>query len=326
MNMFIRVLVYGLAALCVLLIVGGVTVLAGLKSRGKISPEIVRDYLLKPEEKAYLVQMKARESEAPVVREQPGLDEGKLLADLAEISGARHANALVEELRRRKASLDERERWIEAREGELRTARSDLVRLARQLEDKREQIVSEENNAKSERSRYAQQQAADKNRAESLNEQEALRYDEIAKLYALQKGDAWQTMRKLEPKEVAKILNAMMGLDMSKNAALLLKLAQNDAEYPTMSVLLHRALMDLKPKEQSAKQVDRMAMLYSFMKPEEILPYLKGMEAKDVAVMLKAITQIKPKTGSDLLAAISKEDAGRGKQVTDLIQPTTAQP
>ena len=118
----------------------------------------------------------------------------------------------------------------------------------------------------------------------------------------------------------------MMGLGMEKNAALLLKLAQNDAEYPTLAVALHHALMELKPKEPTATQINRMATLYTFMKPEEILPYLRGMEAKDVAVMLKAIIEIKPKSGSDLLAALTKQDERRGKQVTDLIQPATAQP
>jgi hypothetical protein len=323
MNAFIRTLVYGLAALCVVMIAAGITALIGLKNAGVLTPVKIRDILLSPEERNYISQMKARPAEAPVVHETPGLDQEKLLADLPEIAGARHANALVEELRRRKDSLDERERWIEAREAEIRAARTDLARLARQLDAKRVEGSDAERLAKEERARYAQLQADELARTNTATEVENARYGELAKLYELQKNDAWQTLRKLEPREVARILDRME----QKKAANLLKLAQQDAEYP-MAVQLHRELMQLKPAQATESQVKRLAQLYSFMKPDQVLPYLEGSEPQQIADMLKAMAEngSSDKDRAALLLALAKKDERRAKQVTDLLQPATAQP
>lgn len=323
MNAFIRTLVYGLAALCVVMIAAGITALIGLKSAGVLTPVKIRDILLSPEERNYISQMKARPPETPVVHETPGLDQEKLLADLAEIAGARHANALVEELRRRKDSLDERERWIEAREAEIRAARTDLARLARQLDAKRVEGSDAERLAKEERARFAQLQADELARTNTASEVENARYGELAKLYELQKNDAWQTLRKLEPREVARILDRME----PKKAANLLKLAQLDAEYP-MAVQLHRELMLLKPAQATESQLKRLAQLYSFMKPDQVLPYLEGSEPQQIADMLKAMAEngSSDKDRAALLLALAKKDERRAKQVTDLLQPATAQP
>lgn len=322
MNAFIRTLIYGLAALCVVIIAAGITALIGLKSAGVLTPVKIRDILLSPEERNYISQMKARPPEVPVVRESPGLDQEKLLADLAEIAGARHANALVEELRRRKDSLDERERWIEAREAEIRAARTDLARLARQLDAKRVEGTDAERQAREERARWAQLQADEVARANLATEVENARYAELAKLYELQKNDAWQTLRKLEPREVARILDRME----QKKAANLLKLAQQDPEYP-MAVALHRELMQLKPAVPTESQLKRLAQLYSFMKPEQVLPYLEGAEPQQVADLLKAMAEsgASDKDRAALLLALAKKDERRAKQVTDLLQPATAQ-
>ena len=322
MNAFIRTLVYGLAALCVVMIAAGITALIGLKNAGVLTPVKIRDILLSPEERNYISQMKARPAEAPVVRETPGLDQDKLLADLAEIAGARHANALVEELRRRKESLAERERWIEAREAEIRAARTDLARLARQLDAKRAEGSDAERLAREERARFAQMQADELGRANIATEVENARYAELAKLYELQKNDAWQTLRKLEPREVARILDRME----QKKAANLLKLAQQDPEYP-MAVPLHRELMQLKPAVPTESQIKRLAQLYSFMKPEQVLPYLDGSEPQQVADLLKAMAESgsSDKDRAALLLALAKKDERRAKQVTDLLQPATAQ-
>jgi hypothetical protein len=322
MNAFIRTLVYGLAALCVVIIAAGITALIGLKNAGVLTPVKIRDILLSQEERDYISQMKARPPEAPVVRETPGLDQEKLLADLAEIAGARHANALVEELRRRKDSLDERERWIEAREAEIRAARTDLARLARQLDAKRVEGSDAERVAREERARWAQMQADEVARANLATEVENARYAELAKLYELQKNDAWQTLRKLEPREVARILDRME----QKKAANLLKLAQQDPEYP-MAVALHRELMQLKPAVPTESQLKRLAQLYSFMKPEQVLPYLEGSEPQQVADLLKAMAESgsSDKDRAALLLALAKKDERRAKQVTDLLQPATAQ-
>lgn len=323
MNPLIKTLVYGLAGLCIIILVAGLTALAGLRKAGVITPDKIRDMLITPEERTYIAQMKARPPEPPVVVETPGLDQDKLLSDLAEIANARHANALVEELRRRKDTLDERERWIESREAELRSARTDLARLGRQLEERRTEIAEAERAAAAERARYAELQAAEANRARLQNETENARYAELAKLYELQKNDAWQTLRKLEPREVARVLNAMD----QKKAAALLKLAQQDPEYP-MAVQLHRELMGLDPKASSSEQLRRLARLYSFMKADQVLPFLKGVEPKEVADLLRAMAEAgaSDKERSALLAALSKEDERRGRQVADLLQPVSAQP
>lgn len=324
MNSFTRTIVYGLAGLCIVLLVGGVVTLAGLRKAGVITPEKIRDILITPEERAYIAEMKARPPEAPAVHESAaGIDQEKILSDLAEMANARHANALVEELRRRKDSLDERERWIETREAELRASRTDLARLARQLDEKREEMAAAERQAATERARYAETQAAEVNRAKAQRATEKARYAELAKLYELQKNDAWLTLRKLEPKEVARILNAMD----AKKAAQLLKLAQQDAEYP-MAVALHHELLTLDPDASSADQIKQLARLYSFMKPDQIMPYLKGSEPKEVAEVLNAMAAAgaSDKDRAALLAAITRDDERRGKQVSDLLQPATAQP
>ncbi|HAT09141.1 MAG TPA: hypothetical protein DCS97_00755 [Planctomycetes bacterium] len=323
MNPFLRTLIYGLAGLCVVILAAGITALVMLKNAGVVTPERIRDYLLSPEERGYISAMKARTPEPAVRRETPGLDQEKLLADLAEIAGARHANALVEELRRRKDSLEERERWIEAREAEIRAARTDLARLARQLDAKRVEQDDAERKEKEERARYAQMQADEASRLAVATENEKARYGELAKLYELQKNDAWQTLRKLEPREVARILDVMD----AKKAANLLKLAQQDAEYP-MAVALHRELMQLQPQAPTAEQVKRLAKLYSFMKPEQILPYLKGSEPQQVADLFAALAEVgaSDKDRAALLAALAKDDERRAKQVTDLLKPATAQP
>jgi len=323
MNPFVRTMVYGLAALCVVLITASVTALVALKGAGVISPERIRDFLLSPEERSYISQMKARPAEAAMVREAPGLDQEKLLADLAEIAGARHANALVEELRRRKDSFDERERWIEAREAEIRAARTDLARIGRQLDVKREETVAAEAAAQAERSRFAQMQADEVSRTRTQQDTERARYADLAKLYELQKNNAWQTLRKLEPREVARILDRMD----PKKAANLMMLAQQDVEYP-MAVALHRELMQLQPEASSAEQLKRLAQLYSFMKPEQILPYLKSSDPQHIADLFKAMAESgsSDKNRAALLGALAKDDERRAKQVTDLLQPANAQP
>lgn len=323
MNPFVRVLVFGLAGLCVIFLAAGVVAVVQLRKAGVITPERIRDYLISPEERSYIAQMKARPPEPPAVQESAGLDQEKLLADLAEIAGARHANALVEELRRRKDSLDERERWIEAREAEIRAARTDLARMARQLDARRDELSETERKAAAERSRFAQLQADEAVRARVAQEAERARYGELARLYELQKNDAWQTLRKLEPREVARILDRMD----PKKAANLLRLAQQDAEYP-MAVALHRELMQLDPQATSAEQTRRLAQLYAFMKPDQILPYLKGVEPQQVADLLRAMAEIgaSDRDRAALLAALSKDDEQRGRRVADLLQPPTAQP
>jgi len=323
MNPFVRTMVYGLAALCVVLITASVTALVALKGAGVISPERIRDFLLSPEERSYISQMKARPAEAAMVREAPGLDQEKLLADLAEIAGARHANALVEELRRRKDSFDERERWIEAREAEIRAARTDLARIGRQLDVKREETVAAEAAAQAERSRFAQMQADEVSRTRTQQDTERARYADLAKLYELQKNNAWQTLRKLEPREVARILDRMD----PKKAANLMMLAQQDVEYP-MAVALHRELMQLQPEASSAEQLKRLAQLYSFMKPEQILPYLKSSDPQQIADLFKVMAESgsSDKNRAALLGALAKDDERRAKQVTDLLQPANAQP
>jgi hypothetical protein len=70
-----------------------------------------------------------------------------------------------------------------------------------------------------------------------------------------------------------------------------------------------------------------LAQLYSFMKPEQVLPYLEGSEPQQVADLLKAMAESgsSDKDRAALLLALAKKDERRAKQVTDLLQPATAQ-
>jgi len=167
---------------------------------------------------------------------------------------------------------------------EVERRHRDRWRQERGLQVQRDEQAEAERKEAEKRASYAQLQADELARANIANEVENARYSELAKLYELQKNDAWQTLRKLEPREVARILDRME----PKKAANLLKLAQQDPEYP-MAVSLHRELMQLKPSEPTMSQTRRLAQLYAFMKPEQILPYLKGAEAQQVADLLKAM-------------------------------------
>jgi hypothetical protein len=64
------------------------------------------------------------------------------------------------------------------------------------------------------------------------------------------------------------------------------------------------------------------------MKPEQILPYLKGSEPQQVADLFAALAEVgaSDKDRAALLAALAKDDERRAKQVTDLLKPATAQP
>jgi flagellar motility protein MotE (MotC chaperone) len=327
MNGIVKPLIYGLAAFCVVIVVAGVVVLAGLKSAGKITPEKIRDFLLSPEEKSYLVAMRERTPEAaPLIKpaatiETGGVDQERMLADLAEMANARHANALVEELRRRKDAIDERERWIEAREGELRSARTDLARLARQLENRRTEINEAERIAAEERARFAVVQAGEQSRVSAMKATERARYRELAKLYELQKADAWLTLRKLAPNEVARVINEME----PKKAAAVMRQAEADAEFP-MAVQLHRELMGLDPDGDSAAQLRRLAGLYQFMKPDQIIPLMRNSPAREVADLLRTMAEIgvSDSLRAGVLSLLAKEDETKAREVTNLLQPPAA--
>ncbi|MCS6970286.1 MAG: hypothetical protein RMM29_04355 [Planctomycetota bacterium] len=323
MNAFLNTVVYGLAALCLLLLSAGITALIALRQAGVITPERIRDYLLSDEEQRYLAAMRARPPEPPAASAPPSVDHERLLADIAEIAHARHASALIEELRRRRDALDERERWLDAREAELRAARADLARLASQLEARRQALAEAERQAAEERARFARLQAEEQARVAALAASEDARYRELARLYELQKNEAWQTLRRLEPREVARILDRMD----PKKAANLLKLAAQDRESP-MAVALHRELLQLRPAEPSEQQLRRLARLYSFMKPEQVLPYIRSAEPAQIAQLLAAMAEegASPRDRAALLAALAREDPERERAVARLLQPPAPVP
>lgn len=321
MNAFLTTVVYGLAALCLLLLSAGISALIALRQAGIITPERIRDYLLSEEEQRYLAAMRERPPEPPVAAAPPSVAQERLLADLAELAHARHASVLIEELRRRRDALDERERWLDQREAELRAARADLARLASQLEARRAALAESERQAAEERARFARLQAEEQARAAALNAAEAARYAELARLYELQKNDAWQTLRRLEPREVARILDRMD----PKKAANLLKLAAQEGD-GAMAVALHRELLQLSPAEPTESQLQRLARLYSFMKPDQVLPYIRDAEPAQIAQLLAAMAEAgaPERDRAALLAALGRADPERERAVARLLARPSA--
>ena len=85
---FVRTLTIALAALCILLIAAGLTVLYKLKTAGTLTPEKVREWVLTEEELSWLKTMRTRPPEKPaqvVDTPKPGApSEDELLARIAE--------------------------------------------------------------------------------------------------------------------------------------------------------------------------------------------------------------------------------------------------
>jgi len=317
MNGFFRTLVYGLAALCIVLLVGGLTVLTSLRANGQLNAKALRSLVLTSEEQAWIEQMRHRPVEPAEIPVAPPSNEQELLAHIAEMAGAAHANQLMTRLRRQQEALDERQVHLDQQWADLHLAKAGLERLQRQVQDQ-ERVLADQAKAQSdEHARWATAQAGEAQRMQVMAEVEKARYRDQAKLFEQMKDNAWQSLRRFTPREIARYLALME----PKKASRLLVLAQQDVEYPTVAVAIHQEMLRIDLEAASGTQIQRLATLYSFMPAERIVPYFDNASPQEVADILVAMeASTPPKKRAELMEALRKQDSRREQDIRRLIE------
>lgn len=317
MNGFIRTLTYGLAAMCIVLLVAGITAISTLRANGKLSAKALRPLVLTAEEQAWLAEMHNRPAEPAEVPVAPPSNEQELLAHIAEMAGAAHANQLMTRLRRQQEALDERQVHLDQQWADLQLAKAGLERLQRQVQDQERVLADQAKVQADEHARWAAAQASEVQRMQVMAEVEKARYRDQAKLFEQMKDNAWQSLRRFTPREIARYL-ALMD---PKKASRLLVLAQQDAEYPSVAVAIHQEMLRLDLEAASGTQVQRLATLYSFMPAERIVPYLDSASPQEVADILVAMeANTPPKKRAELMEALRKQDSRREQDIRALVE------
>lgn len=325
MNGFFRTLVYGLAAMCIVLLVAGFTAISALKANGRLSAKALRPLVLTAEEQAWLTEMHNRPPEPAEIPVAPPSNEQELLAHIADMAGAAHANQLMTRLRRQQEALDERQVHLDQQWADLQLAKAGMERLQRQVQEQERVLADQAKTQADEHARWAAAQAAEVQRMQVMAEVEKARYRDQAKLFEQMKDNAWQSLRRFTPREIARYL-ALMD---PKKASRLLVLAQQDIEYPSVAVAIHQEMLRLDLEAASGTQIDRLATLYSFMPAERIVPYFDNaspQEIADILVSMEATTP--PKKRAELMEALRKQDSRREQDIRALIErargPATA--
>lgn len=317
MQGFIRTAAYLLAALCLLMVAAGVTTLMGLRSRGDLSPEKLRTLVLSPEEQAWLKERANRPPEPAEHKVETavppgGVTEDELLTRIAERANADRATQVIEELRRRRLALDERQAWLDQQNAEMALAKGDMERLRRQLDASRQSLEEERRVLEEDRGKWAAAQVQNTAAIQSLGEAEQVRYQQQAKLYEQMKDAAWQSLKRFEPKEIAKYLALME----QKKAAKLLTIAEQDRTLTDgFTTQIHRELLRINLSRTSGDQVQRLATLYGFMKGPEVAGYLKESSAEETADILIALGPEQTKKRAEILEAIRAGDADKAIDV-----------
>jgi hypothetical protein len=317
MNGFLRTAAFILAGLCILLVSAGIATLIGLRTAGDLSPEKLRKFVLTEEEQAWLRKMNSRPPESPAHKaesEPPpgGVTEDELLTRIAERANADRATQVIEDLRRRRLALDERQAWIDQQHAELSLAKGDLEHLRRQLDASRQETQDERRRLDEERAQWASAQVQNTAAVQQLGEAEQVRYQQQAKLYEQMKDAAWQSLKRFEPREIAKYLALME----QKKAAKLLTIAEQDKSVPEgFTTAIHRELLKLNLERRSPDQIQRLATLYAFMKGPEVAGYLKDSAPEEIADILIAMGEGATKKRAAVLEALRAVDADRALDV-----------
>lgn len=324
MESFVRTAAYLLAGLCLLLIAAGVTALVVLKGKGIIGPQQFRDLVLTKEERAWITEM-ANRPEEPAERKRPEValpgaaTEQEVVERIARRVNADRANEVLEEMRRDRAGLEERQAWIDRQNAELALARTDLQRLKRQVEERDEELRRKSKSMEEERTKWALSQADSVKRTEALSALERERYREQARIYEQMKDAAWQSLRRFEPKEIARYLKLMDG----KKAAKMLVLAEQDKELPGLATSIQKAMLNIDLDEKTDDLVAHLAGLYSYMKGEQVVAYLKDTSPAEIVRILAAMPGAQKKQ-AEILEALRKADPARSAEVERLMPKTPA--
>lgn len=311
MDSFLRTAAFILAGLFLLTVAAGITVLVSLKGKGVIGPEQFRELVLSKEERAWLVKM-GEQAEEPAEKKAPAtvvierVPEDEILERIAQRVNADRATEVLEQMRRQKAALDERQALIDRQSAELGLARADLQRLRRQLEEREQELRDQRRGIEEERTRWALAQADAVKRTEALAGIERARYQEQTRIYEQMKDGAWQSLRKFEAREIARYLKLMD----AKKAARMLTLAEADKELPGLATAIQKSMLTIDLDQKSDDLVAHLATLYSFMKGEQVAAYLRESSDQQVLQILQAMSG-QPKKQAEILEALRKADPDR---------------
>ena len=313
---FGQTLLYGFAAIGLVLTIGlgGFLVMA----KGKLADRsALRALALTEEERSWLAEQHTRAPEPPEAESWPVNDQEEMINRIAELANAQRATTLITQLKRQQESLDEQRRLVDQRAAEVELARGDLSRLQRQLEARADELRQVEKMTADERAKWAKAQADEAKRMEVVGQVEKDRYRDQAKLFEQMKDNAWQSLRRFQPKEIARYL-ALMD---QKKASRLLVLAQQDQEQPGLALAIHKAMLALDLDARTGDQVERLANLYAWMPASDVLPYLRQSSAEEIASLLRAMAKGgHDKKRADLLEALRAEDGRRDIEVRRLLE------
>jgi arsenate reductase-like glutaredoxin family protein len=305
---FLRTFLMGLGFLALLMFSAGVTALVMLKQSGQL-PNAMRSVALTDKERAVLEELENRSYEPPPLRvnQDQALDE--TLRRIAEMSNESTVRQLVEKLSSREEALSERATLMGEREAELRLAETDLVRLRRELDARRDEVQGMLRELEARSASWADAKLREAEHLQTFSAVERARLEEAALRYQSSRNP-WEILRTLEdPREIARLLLFME----PKKAAKVLDTAVKDPAYRDMPRHLHHAMLTIDRDGLSGDQVVRLAGLYSLMRPEQVLPYLGTSNDDEVVALLRAITD--PKRSMALVEALIADDPVRGQNV-----------
>ena len=320
MDGFLRTATNICALLFLLTLATGLSFLFLLKSKGVIGPQQFRDMVLTEEERAWLEGMRTRPPEpahrpVEVVPNVPGgASEREIVERIAERVNSDRATELIEDLRRRTASLDERDAHLERTRTEQDLARAELARLRRQLDEQDLALKEEAKRLAEERTRWAMAQADAVTRTEALRDAELERYRAQVRIYEQMKDAAWQSLRKFEVREIARYLKLME----PKKAARMLTLAEQDKDLNGIATQIQKAMLSIDLEAPSQDLVAHLATLYSFMKGDQVASYLSDSSPERIVSILTAMSQ-QPKKQAEIITSLRIADADRAAQVERLM-------
>jgi len=315
MNSFIKTIAFGLAALCLVLLAGGITALVMAKRSGHLDPVALRKLVLNEEERTWLATMQTRRPE-PAATPSHEAREDELLSRIAELANADQAARLVSDLRRQKQTLDERQTWIDQQEADLRLAKADLERIKGQLDGRLRQVQEETARQQTEHRSWAEAALAEAKLVDAIKQVDLERVKEQVKIFESMKEGAWQSLRRFSPRDIARYLHLMD----PKRAAKILATAEADKENPDITLAIHRAYLRLDPTGMTGDMTQHLARLYSFMAPEAIVSSLRGTTLQETTEVLGALGE--PKKQADVLALIRAEDPRRETEIQKLLAQT----
>jgi hypothetical protein len=302
MNGFTRTFVLGMALLGTLFI-GAFLALIVILNLNDDWREAARAALLSEKERKQLADLAAREAEPARLPRPRTVDLDRLKQDLTEELGRGQVRALVEELEAKQAAMDDLQQRLQREDAEIRLAKADLVRLQRTLREREEKLIADRKEAAEEREAWAATKARQLQMVQVLGDVERAQAERMAKIYEAQKNDAWGSMRKLPLPEITRALSFMT----TKNAAKIMAAAAKDIDYPGRSVEIHNAMLRMDTEGLTGNQIDNLAELYRYMKTEEVLQYLAGSSAEEIAAILLSMNNVKQEAAI-LTAMRQRED------------------